>query len=151
LAASTSTDSPRQFTARHGLCVAWTVVENHYPEPPRLAPITALVGQDGEVAQSEVAVDTLVDAAELVGTLQGQDPPPACFGLRRLAGLAVEDGLAEMQLSVVWVHPQTLGTGVQSRRKVAEHLVAAGDQGKELAHDGIGGADPDEGKGVITE
>ena len=121
-------DSPLSFPARHGLGVAWTCVENHSPEPPGLGPITALVGQDGEVAQGQMSIDALVDARELVGTLQGQDPPPACFRLRRLAGLAVEDGLAEMQLGVVGVHPQALGTRVQSRRKLSEHLVAAGDQ-----------------------
>jgi hypothetical protein len=111
-------------------------------EPPGLGPITALLGQDSEVAQREVAVDALVDATELVGTLQGQDPPPAGFGLRRLAGLAVQRGLAEMQLGVVWVHPQALGTSVQSLREVSKHLVAAGDQGEELPHDGIGGGRP---------
>jgi hypothetical protein len=52
-----------------------------------------------------VAVAALVDAAELVGTLQGQDPPPAGFGLGRLSGPAVEVGLAEEQLGVVGVEP----------------------------------------------
>ncbi len=37
------------------------------------------------------------------GTLQRQDPPPAGFSLGRLAGLAVEHGLAEKQLGVVGV------------------------------------------------
>jgi hypothetical protein len=135
-------DSLRCFPARHGLGIDWARLEDHPPEPPGLGPITALLGLDGEVAQREVAVDALVDATELVGTLQGQDPPPAGFGLRRLAGLAAERGLAEMQLGVVWVHPQALGTSVQSLREVSEHLVAAGDQGEELPHDGIGGGRP---------
>jgi len=56
--------------------------------------------------------------------------------------LRAERGLAEMQLGVVWVHPQALGTSVQSLREVSEHLVAAGDQGEELPHDGIGGGRP---------
>jgi hypothetical protein len=34
------------------------------------------------------------------------------FRLGRLAGLAVQDGLAEMQLGVVGVDPQAFGTGV---------------------------------------
>jgi len=120
-------DSLRCFPARHCLGVAWTGVDNHPPEPPGLGSVAALLGQDGEVAQGEVAVDALVDAAELVGSLQRQDPPPAGFGLGRLAGLAMEDCLAEMQLGVVGVEPQPSGTSVQSSRKVAEHLVAAGD------------------------
>ena len=53
-----------------------------------LGAVTALLGQDGEVAQGEVAVDALINAAKLVGTFQGQDPPPACFGLGGLAGFA---------------------------------------------------------------
>ena len=74
-------DSPLRFPARHGLGVAWTDVEDHSPEPPGLRPVTALLGQDGEVPQCQVAVDALVDTTEPVGTLQGQDPPPAGFGL----------------------------------------------------------------------
>jgi len=74
-------DLPRQLPARQGLRVIWTGVEDHPPEPPGLDAVTALLGHDGEVAQGEVAVDALVDATELVRTLQGQDPPPAGFGL----------------------------------------------------------------------
>jgi len=121
-------DSPLRFPARHGLGVARTGVEDHSPEPPGLGPIAPIFGQDGEVAQGEVSVDALIDATELVGTLQGQDPPPSGFGLGRLARLAVEDGLAEMQLGVVWVDSKAFGTGAESRRKVSEHLVTAGDQ-----------------------
>ena len=84
-------DLPLRFPSRHGLGVARAGVEDHSPEPPGL-------GQDGEVSQGQVAVDALVDATELVGTLERQDPPPAGFGLGRLARLAVQDGLAEMQL-----------------------------------------------------
>ncbi len=91
--------------ARHGLRVAWTGVEDHSPQPPGLDSVTSLLGQDGEVAKREVAVDALVDTTELIGTLQGQDPPPAGLGLRRLAGLAVEDSLAEEQLGGVGVVP----------------------------------------------
>ena len=52
-----------------------------FPACQGLGPVAALLGQDGEVAEREMAVDTLVDAAELVGTLQRQDSPPADFGL----------------------------------------------------------------------
>ena len=57
-------------------------------------------------------------------------------------GRSIFDGLAEMQLGVVWVDPQALGTRVQGRREVSKHLVAAGDQGEKLTHDGIGGSRP---------
>ncbi len=67
-------DSLRSFAARHGLGVAWARVEDHTPEPPGLDSVTAFLGQDGEVAQGQVAVDALVDATELVGTLERQDP-----------------------------------------------------------------------------
>ena len=70
---------------------------------PGLGAVAAFLGQDGEVAQGQLAVDALVDATELVWTLEGQDPSPAGFGLDRLARLVVEDGLAEMQLGVVGV------------------------------------------------
>ena len=70
--------------------------------------------------------NALIDAAKLVRTLERQDPPPASFGLGRLAGLAVQNRLAEMYLGVVGVEPQALGTSGQSRGKIAEHLVAAG-------------------------
>ena len=39
------------FPARHGLGVARACVEDHSPEPPGLDWVTALLGQDGEVAQ----------------------------------------------------------------------------------------------------
>ena len=142
---------PLCFPARHSLNVAWTGVEDHSPRPPGLDAVAALLGQDGEVAQGEVAVDALVDAAKLVGTLEGQDPPPAGFGLGRLARLAVQDGLAEMQLGVVGVDPEPSGTGVESRRDVSEHLVAAGDQGEELPHDGIGGSRPGQAAPEVPE
>jgi hypothetical protein len=50
--------SPRQITARRGLGVPWTGVENHPPEPPGLGRVASLLGQNGEVAKGEVAVDS---------------------------------------------------------------------------------------------
>ena len=67
-------------------------VEDHSPEPPGLGR-SPLFDQDGEVAQGEVVVDALVDATELVGTLESQDPPPAGFGLGRLAALRCRTAL----------------------------------------------------------
>ena len=55
-------DSLRRFPARHGLGVPRARVEDHPPEPQGLGQVTAVLGQDGEVAQGEVAVDALVDA-----------------------------------------------------------------------------------------
>ena len=54
-------DSLCRFASRHGLGVVWAGVKDHPPEPLRLGPITAFFGQDGEVAQGEVAVDALID------------------------------------------------------------------------------------------
>ncbi len=62
-------DSLRCIPACHGLGIARACVEDRFPEPERFGRITALLGQDGEVAQGQVAVDALVDATELVGTL----------------------------------------------------------------------------------
>ena len=61
-------DSLCRFASRHGLGVVWAGFKDHPPEPLRLGPITALFGQDGQVAQGEVAVDALADAAELVSS-----------------------------------------------------------------------------------
>ena len=65
-------DSLRCFPARHGLGVAWTRLEDHPPGPPGLGPVARAPLPDGEVAEGEVAVDALVDATELVGTLERQ-------------------------------------------------------------------------------
>ena len=43
-------DLPLCFTSRRGLGLAGTRVEDHFPEPPGLGPVAALLGQDGEVA-----------------------------------------------------------------------------------------------------
>ena len=75
----------RDASPRNGLGVAWTGFEDHPPEPPGLGPVAALLGQDGQVAQGEVAIDAL-----LVGTLESQDPPPASFGLASKSPATVE-------------------------------------------------------------
>ena len=98
-----------------GFAVARTLRENLMPEPTRLGVVAALLGQHGQVAPGQVAVDPLIDAAKLLGTLQGQDPPPARLRLGRLARLAVDHRLAEEQLGVVGVEREPLGAGGQGR------------------------------------
>ena len=96
-------------------------------------------GQRRQVAPGQVAVDALVQAGELLGPRQGQYPPPAVFGLGRLAAMPVHDRLAEPQLGVFGVERKPLGAALERRLEIAQHLVGPGDQGKELAGDRIGG------------
>ena len=104
---------------RHSVGIARTRGEHQLPEARWFIPVAALFGQDGEVAQSEMAIDALVDAAKLVGTLQGQDPPPAGSGLVGMAGFAMQDGLAEMQLGGGGVEPQVLAAAPRSSARTA--------------------------------
>ena len=106
--------SGRSPAPRPHLGIPRTRLGHQLPEPQCLTPVPALLGQLGEVAPGQVAVDALIDATEAVGTLQAQDPPPASFGLGGLAGLAVEHGLAEVELGVVGVDPQALGAGARA-------------------------------------
>jgi len=55
-------DSLRCFPARHGLGVARAGALDHPPEPPGRGAVAVFLGQNGEVAQGQVAVDALVDA-----------------------------------------------------------------------------------------
>ena len=66
-------DSRCCFAARYGLSVARAGVEDQPPEPPVSARSPRLFGQDGEVAQGEVAVDALVDRLN-------REPPPRQAG-----------------------------------------------------------------------
>jgi hypothetical protein len=119
---------PLRFPSRHGLGVAWTRGENHSPEPLGLGPIAPLLGQNGELAQGEMAVDPLVDAAELVGTLQRQDPPPAgsdllIWGPGGLRGVRViclqKRGLRDSCLN--WLD-SVVGNGNGTLRDCRDHL-----------------------------
>jgi len=82
-------DSPPCFPARHGLGIAWVRLEHHPSETPGLDSVTALVGQNGEIAQGEVAVDALVDATERPVSSNGTENWNtsfcrfSCFGLDR--------------------------------------------------------------------
>jgi hypothetical protein len=58
-------------------------------------------------------VDALVDAAELVGTLERQNPPPAGFRLGRPARLAVQARFAEQYFGVVGIERQALGASAK--------------------------------------
>ena len=78
--------------------------------------ISPLGGQRGQVAEGQVAVNSLVDARKLLGPLQGQNPPPCRFRLGRLTCLAMQDRLAKEQLGIVGIERQALGTA-QPRRQ----------------------------------
>jgi hypothetical protein len=69
------------FQLRQGLAIAGAVCQNLVPELLGLRAVAALGGQHGQVAPGQVPVDPLVEAAQLFGTLEVQDPPPAVFGL----------------------------------------------------------------------
>ena len=73
-------DSLRSIPACHGLGIARACVEDHFPEPERFGRITALFSQDGEVSQGQMAVDTLIDATELVGSLSALATFPTFTG-----------------------------------------------------------------------
>jgi len=44
--------------------------QHRLPQPPRFGMVAALGGQGRQVAQGQMAVDPLVDAAKLIGALQ---------------------------------------------------------------------------------
>ncbi|MBV8130537.1 MAG: hypothetical protein JO114_23045 [Planctomycetaceae bacterium] len=78
---------------RHCLGVAWTRVEDNSPESAGLGPV-ALAPRPGRLSSAgSGAVDALVDAAELVGTLRRQDPPPVGFGL--VSNIRAQKGIAQ--------------------------------------------------------
>ena len=101
--------SPRAFGSRSTgelrgrFRVARAVVEDGLPEAAGFGGVAPFVGQRGEVAQGEVAVNALVDTAKLLGTLESRDPPPGDLRLGRLARHAVKNGLAEEQLCITGV------------------------------------------------
>jgi len=72
--------SPRCFSACHGLGIARARLENHPPQPHRFGRITALLGQDGEIAEGEMTIDALIDAAELVASLSPLATSPTFTG-----------------------------------------------------------------------
>ena len=63
-------DSARCFPSRHGLGVVWNTRRGPSSRAVGAHSNRPLLGQHGAVAQSEVAGDALVDAAELIGTLR---------------------------------------------------------------------------------
>ena len=83
------------------------------PEAIHLGAVAALSGQHRQVAPGQVPVDSLIDAAKLLGPAQGQDPPPARLGLGGLAPVPVDDRLAELALGILRVDRESLGAGAQ--------------------------------------
>ena len=102
-------DSLRSIPARHGLGVARTGVEDHPPEPPGLGAVAALLGKDGGVAQGEVAVDALVDTAELVGSLPLLATSPTFTGhwpLATVLGPFGQLGIEDLAIPLELAFPQ---------------------------------------------
>jgi hypothetical protein len=63
-----------------------------------------------------MAIDALVDAAKLVGTMKAQDPPPALLGRRRLSPVPMHQRLAEPKLGNLGVELERKnGHALQSR------------------------------------
>ena len=92
---------------RGSLGVDRALGQDRTPEAPGLGRIIPLRSQRGQVAQGQMAVDSLVHATELVGTVQRQDSPERGLGPGRLTGQAVTNRLAEEQLRVVRVEGET--------------------------------------------
>ena len=86
-----------------GLAVAGAFREHGMPELGGLDRVAAFLGQHGEIAPGEMPIDAHVQAGELFGTPQSQDPPPARFGLGRFAPLPMHHRLAEQELGVLIV------------------------------------------------
>ena len=120
------------------LAVAGAFGEHLTPKPLGFADIASFLGEGRQVSPGEMPVYPLVHAGELLRPRQGQDPPPAVLCLRRLAAMAVHDGLAEPQLRIFGVERKPLGAGPQSADCGSrQHLVGAGNQGIELTDDRI--------------
>ena len=98
---------------RQRLAIARALGQHVLPQSLRLGMIASLDGQGGQVAPGHVAVDPLIEAAKLVGTLQLQDQPPASFGLGSLAPMPVHHRLAKPQFSILAIELQALGARAQ--------------------------------------
>jgi hypothetical protein len=83
--------------------IAGALGEHLGPEPNRHLVVVSLQGQRRQVATGQMSVYPLVDATELLGAPQGEDPSPAGRGLGRLASLPVENRLAEPQFGVLGI------------------------------------------------
>ncbi len=70
-------DSLHPFPACHGLGITRAGVEDHFPEPERFGRITALLGQHGEIAQGQVAIDALINTENWSG--RSRHSPLATF------------------------------------------------------------------------
>ena len=99
------------------LRIVGALSEHGLPESVHFGLIPALGGERGQVAPGEVAVDSLVDAAKLIGTLERQNQPPAFLGLGRFAPMPVHHPPAEPQLGIFRVELEPLRARGQCKRE----------------------------------
>ena len=92
--------------------------------------IPALGGQGRQVAPGDVAVDSLIEAAKLVGALQPENPPPTPLGLGGLAPVPMQYRLAMPQLGILGVELQTLAARGKGKGDIAIFLSGLDNLGK---------------------
>ena len=130
----------RRRRAGGRLGVAGALGQDPGPEPVGLGRVAALLGQGGEVAAGQVAVDPRVDPGEPLGAPQGQDPPPAPLGPRAVAGVAAarrpRGRAARRRRGRRRARRRRRPAPPRARRASG----GAGDQGVELAGDRVGRA-----------
>ena len=73
-----------------------------------LGVIAALGGRGRQVGPGHVAIDPLIEAAKLVGTLQIQDQLPAPLGFRRFSTVPMNHAVAKPQLGTLGIELQPL-------------------------------------------
>jgi hypothetical protein len=95
------------------LAIAGAFHEDRAPESLNLVEVAALGREGRQVAAGEVALDSQVNAPELLGALECQDSPPAGFRVGGLAKVPVHDSLAKPELGVDRLVFQALLTGSQ--------------------------------------
>jgi hypothetical protein len=90
------------------LPISWAFRQHLPPEPLGLGMIAALRGKGRQIAPGQMAIDTLIHAAKLVGAFQAQNPPPHLLCLGWLAPMPVHDPRAKPQLGILWVKDEPL-------------------------------------------
>ena len=122
---------------RQRLTVPRAFRQHFTPKPLGLGMIAALRGKGRQIAPGQVAIDTLIHAAKLVGAFQAQYPPPRLLCLGWLAPMPVHDPLAKPQLGILRVKHEPLEARLDRRLRITHHLVRTGDQGIQFAHDRV--------------
>jgi hypothetical protein len=89
--------------------VVGAFVQDALPKAFRFGMVAALGDQNRQVAQGELAVDAMVDAAKLVWTLQLQHPRPPMLRFGKPAREPVQHGLAKEQRGDIASARQTIG------------------------------------------